>query len=100
MTDAVKRLKARFSILENTSDFVLIRDNCNKFDTMSVTNDAEAVVEVLHDMGVIHKKTLYYIDSTGRVDILLHDGTGSFEDFMAGYSDEASFYKDKFGVII
>ena len=41
------RLKANFSLVMNTPDQVLIRDNSNEKQTMSVTNDAEKCCEIL-----------------------------------------------------
>ena len=72
------RLKADFSLVMNTPDWVLIRDNANETQTMSVTNDAENVVKFLKDKAIlIGDSILYYIDTDGRVDILEHDGNGN-----------------------
>lgn len=88
------RLKANFSLVMNTPDWVLIRDNSNEKQTMSVTNDAENVVRFLKDKAIlIGDSILYYIDTDGRVDILEHDGNGNFTDFKFGYDNEEEFYK-------
>ena len=50
---------------------------------MSVTNDAEAVVEELNKRVDLKNKIIQYIDSTGRIDRLLHKN-GVFEKFGFG----------------
>jgi hypothetical protein len=88
------RLKADFSLVMNTPDWVLIRDNAVEKQTMSVTNDAENVVRFLKDKAIlISNSILYYIDTDGRVDILKHDGNGNFTGFKAGYESVEEFYK-------
>ena len=89
------RLKADFSLVMNTPDWVLIRDNANETQTMSVTNDAENVVKFLKDKEIlIGDSILYYIDTDNRVDILEHDGNGTFTGFKAGYENEEEFWKE------
>ncbi len=86
-------LKADFSIIVNNPNYLLIRDNSDKTQTMSVTNDAENVVKFLSDKGFLFKNTiLYYIDTMGRVDILEHDGKGNFIGFKSGYANKNEFY--------
>lgn len=57
---------------------------------MSVTNDAEGVVAYLHGrMAREHQsKRIFYKDSMGMWDELLHDGD-QFEGFAPGVSPEA-----------
>ena len=89
------KLKANFSLVMNTPDWVLIRDNANETQTMSVTNDADNVVKFLKDKAIlIGDSILYYIDTDNRVDILEHDGNGNFTNFKAGYENEESFWKN------
>lgn len=48
----------------------------------TVTNDAEAVVEELHERGLLHRATtLVYTDSEGEIAQILHDGAGRFTGF-------------------
>jgi hypothetical protein len=86
--------RSNFSLVFNTPEWVLIRDNANETQTMSVTNDAENVVKFLKENALLFKDTiLYYIDTDGRVDILEHDGNGKFIDFKAGFANEEEFFK-------
>jgi len=88
------RLKSSFTLRFNNLSYVLISDNSNELQTMSVTNDAENVVKYLKDNAVlIGNAILYYVDTTGRVDILEHDGNGTFTGFKAGYENEEEFWK-------
>ena len=50
---------------------------------MSVTNDAEAVIEELHKQVDLTDKKVQYTDSEGQVDRLLHEG-GIFAGFAGG----------------
>lgn len=56
---------------------------------MSVTNDAEAVVCDLHEKGILRGRRLFYYDSEGRLDELVHDGHGRFLSFAPGSGKEA-----------
>jgi len=86
-------LRASFSLVFNTPERVLIRDNAVEKQTMSVTNDAENVVTFLKENVLLMNDTiLYYIDTDGRVDILEHDGNGNFIDFKLGFENEDEFY--------
>jgi hypothetical protein len=86
-------LKSDFHIVMTTPEWVLIRDNANTCQTMSITNDAENVVKFLKENAIlIANSILYYIDTDGRVDILEHDGQGNFIDFKPGYESEDKFY--------
>ena len=88
------RLKSSFTLRFNNLSYVLISDNSNELQTMSVTNDAENVVKYLKDNAVlIGNAILYYVDTDGRVDILEHDGNGTFTGFKAGYENEEEFWK-------
>jgi len=86
--------KSSFTLEFNTPEWVLIRDNSNEMQTMSVTNDAENVVMFLKENALLFKDTiLYYIDTTGRVDILEHDGKGNFTGFKSGFENQEEFFK-------
>ena len=89
------KLKASFTLRFNNLSYVLISDNANELQTMSVTNDAENVVKYLKDNAVlIGNAILYYIDTDGRIDILEHDGNGTFTGFKSGYENEEEFWKE------
>lgn len=90
------KLRANFSIERNTDNWILISDNAIVYNTMSITNDAEGVVDVLLKSGDLKKdKILYYVDTDNRVDILDHDGI-KFTGFLPAYSNFNSFIIDKF----
>jgi len=92
----VTKTKSSFNLVFNTPEWVLIRDNSDEMQTMSVTNDAENVVMFLKENGLLFKDTiLYYVDTMGRVDILEHDGKGNFTGFKSGFESEEEFYKNK-----
>jgi uncharacterized protein (DUF2164 family) len=59
--------RARYRIIDDTPELLLIEDIGS--DVMSVTNDAEAVVEELADR--LGKRRLEYYDSQGARDQLL-----------------------------
>jgi len=87
-------MKANFSLRHNDLSYVLIQDNANEMNTMSVTNDAENVVKFLKDKAIlIGDAILYYIDTDGRVDILEHDGEGNFTGFKLGFPNENEFHR-------
>jgi hypothetical protein len=71
-------LKCRFEMTKITDDYLLITDLNGP---MSITNDAEAVVEWLYDNDLLDDLRLYYIDSDGIKSELLHDGRGNFHGF-------------------
>ncbi len=71
-THPVMPMKASYVILEDTWDRILIQD---RGVGMSITNDAEAVVQDLINKGLIHaKKVILYQDTENNVDRLVHDG--------------------------
>lgn len=79
-------------IITNT-DYVLLEDKAIVANSMSITNDAEAVVEDLIAKGYVKPNTLiYYIDTDGRVDRLLHDGI-KFTGFQFGFDSIHEFHK-------
>lgn len=82
-----------YSVRMRTSDFLLIEDRATEFECMSVTNGAEEVVRNLTENGFLAGRRLYYIDTTGRVDELLHEN-GEFKGFVAGYDSETEFWAD------
>ncbi len=76
-------MSAAYRIEEQTDDQLIIRDighdNC-----MTVTNDAETVVRGLHRNGMLGSRKLFYYDSEGELDEILHDGNGLFQGFAPG----------------
>ena len=74
--------RAKYRVELQTDDQILIKDVGE--DSMTVTNDAEAVVRDLHRNGILGEHRLLYIDSEGSVDELKHDGKGTFQGFMPG----------------
>jgi hypothetical protein len=74
---------ADFEIVFVESEFILIKDL--DLGNKSVTNDAEAVVEMLLDS--FGDRRIFYYDSTNEIDELEHDGK-RFATFGAGIPDE------------
>lgn len=63
---------------ESTPEILVIRDLDNPA-CRSITNDAENVVEYLFKQGELRNdRRLYYYDTDGNKDELLHDGEGKF----------------------
>ena len=92
----MERLKSNFNAEFSNDELILIRDRSALEQTMSVTNDAENLVEFLYEMKLLKKDMeLYYIDTSGRVDILKHDGNGKFTGYGLGFKDEDEFYNTK-----
>jgi len=78
------KLKCRFKIIKETNDYMLIKDLYDEFSpTMTVTNDAENVVKHLYDNKMIGIKRLFYIDTNGEIDELVHHN-GDFRGFKPG----------------
>ena len=70
--------RAHFFIEQQNDNAVTIVDIGHT--VVSVTNDVEAVVLELHKNG-LGKRKLFYYDSEGQLDEILHDGNGNFIDF-------------------
>lgn len=85
--------RARFAILEVTRERLLIEDVGPHDRHPTVTNDAARVVEMLAGgipvgpnralAGLLQNRRLYYVDSSGNVDEILHQG-GRFVGFRTG----------------
>lgn len=73
--------RAKYSIDSTDNGALTIRDLCLG---TSITNDAEAVVAELHRSGVLAGRRLYYFDTMGQLDELVHDGQGGFKGFAPG----------------
>jgi hypothetical protein len=63
-------MKARFKT--TPVSVVFLEDLCNELGTMSITNDAEAVVEHVLKMYPGHR--IFYRDTDGNWDELVHNG--------------------------
>jgi hypothetical protein len=76
-------VRAKYSVLKKTPTMVLLQDEMGLNDTcLSVTNDAEEVVREINNWFPGIK--IYYVDTLGTVDELLHIN-GRFTDFGHGY---------------
>jgi hypothetical protein len=77
---------ADFALAKETDQFVYIIDRGNHSQSKTVTNDVEWVLSELNDLiEGFDKKRLFYMDSEGRIDEILHTGK-TFNDFKAGYA--------------
>jgi hypothetical protein len=73
---------AVFRIEDETSTYIYISDRWNNCKT--VTNDVEWVLCELESLCDIENKRIFYMDSEGRIDEILHRGK-TFIDFKAGH---------------
>jgi len=88
-------LKSNFTILENTDRYILIHDDAEEYQSMSVTNDAENVVEYLYENGLLkNDKRIFYVDTLGSVDELEHT-LGVFNGFKFGFESLEIFNVNK-----
>jgi hypothetical protein len=78
-------LRSDFHIAEQSQDYVYIIDDCDG-STMSVTNDAEAVIESLFHSADLGDRRVFYKDTDGSVDELVHQGA-TFTGFNEGTDD-------------
>jgi len=86
-------MRAKIHIVESTDDYILIKDMYNLHaPSMTITNDAEAVVEHLFEQQLVGPSTrIFYIDTDCRVDELLHKYS-AFDGFKFGYDTLQDFY--------
>jgi hypothetical protein len=75
-------LKCEFSIHRVTDEYIFIVDIGTQ--SKSVTNDVVNVLEFLSDVYKIGKKRLFYRDSGGEIDEIVHD-CGKFVRFAPGF---------------
>ena len=73
-------MRSRFETVKTDDDAITIRDLNGP---VSVTNDAEEVVACFYRAHMENRR-LYYYDSDGALDELLHDGKGRFLGFAPG----------------
>ena len=74
-------VRCSFETVRITPDAYYIRDTGRHESQPTVTNDIEAVIDVLGPR--LDGRRLYYYDSEGYLSEVLHDG-GRFVDFRAG----------------
>jgi len=77
-------MRAAIDIISVKDNCILIKDESGKCNTMTITNDAEGVVEYIASRFDLSKKRLFYIDSEGVIDELLVRGS-AFAGFKAGH---------------
>lgn len=85
------KTRSNFIVLSVNEKYILIKDlydsNC---PTVTVTNDAENVVKFIIEYYKVKNEQIFYIDTNGRVDELLHDGS-EFIGFKFGYNNLEEF---------
>jgi hypothetical protein len=77
-------IHAVFRIEDEKEDYILIRDCGNSHNCKTVTNDVEWVLKELEALCDIEHKRIFYMDSLGSIDEILHNGK-NFVDFRAGH---------------
>jgi hypothetical protein len=77
-------ISSKFDVVEETDKYTYIEDRYdgNPF-IKSVTNDVENVVKYLYKHFNINDKRLFYKDTDGKIDEILHEN-GEFIDFKLG----------------
>lgn len=76
-------MKARASyVIERQSDTIIVIADVGT--GITVTNDAEAVIQEMHERGLLQTQQVLYYDSEGQLDELKHDGKGRFTGFAPG----------------
>jgi len=74
---------ANFSIIEITDNHFYIKDNGG--NSKSITTDAEWVIDRLTVEYGLKKHRVFYMDTMGQIDELVHNNAGRFVRFKAGY---------------
>jgi hypothetical protein len=68
--------------MEETADYIYIRDVGGNY--RSVTNDAEKVIEKLTTENNLGNRRVFYMDTEGQIDELVHKGN-RFTGFKHGH---------------
>ncbi len=76
--------RPHYTVIASSENVLLIKDNCELFECMSITNGAEIVIQELHEEFNCKDARIFYIDTENKVDELLHDGNGKFLAFKPG----------------
>ncbi|MDE3097557.1 MAG: hypothetical protein KGK07_16345 [Chloroflexota bacterium] len=67
-------------------EWFLLEPAAGELGGPTITNAAEEVVADLHHaLGLRASERVFYVDTDGRVDELLHDGVGKFTGFAFGH---------------
>ena len=77
--------RANFTIEKETPEYIFILDIGPWDQHPTVTNNAEGVVETLAKENALGDRRLFYQDSEGQIDELLH-AAGKFNGFAPGHS--------------
>jgi hypothetical protein len=79
--------KPEFYIDSDTEEYIYIIDDSDNsyYGAMTITNGVEYVVQYLHQKYDLGKRRLFYKDTEGRIDEIVHNGKGDFIDFSAGH---------------
>lgn len=78
------KTNARFIIKKSLPDRLIIEDIGPHWQRLTVTNDAEHVVKLLHDWQMLGTRRLFYKDTDGMMCELKHDGNGKLTGFGLG----------------
>lgn len=74
---------ANYEVIEKTETSLIIQDIGPWSVFPTITNDAESVVARLAASGDLESRLLYYYDSDGQMDEILHED-GKFIGFAPG----------------
>jgi len=77
-------LRSKFAIERATDKYLYIIDTGVLHK--SVTNDAGAVLSYLYENNELGNRRLFYRDSHGQIDEIVHD-SGTFKGFARGHAD-------------
>lgn len=80
-------MRASFSIIRSTNDYLFIRDTGQWGSAPTITNDAENVIQWLYENKLIIGKRLFYLDSEDEFGELLHQD-GVFKGFKTADREE------------
>ncbi len=81
---AVGDKHAAYSVVSSDATQITIRDFGPWDRHLTVTNDAEHVVAEMARVYGLGTRRLFYFDSEGQLDELVHDGNGRFVRFAPG----------------
>jgi hypothetical protein len=82
--DARSTLQAEFTIEKETPEYIFIIDTGHT-RTKTVTNDAENVIACLAKENALGNRRVFYKDSSGDIDELLHNA-GEFTGYKHGHT--------------
>ncbi len=78
--------RANYLIEVDAPEYMILRDMGPWTEYKTITNAVELVVEELHALGRLTDQGLYYYDSSGDLDQIVHHN-GEFKRFAAGGPD-------------